>query len=133
MNLQEESRETVFTPFWPICMIAVSMAVFLSWQVISGARQYINLLRLADQQNALSGQAVQAESKLQAMMMDLLNLSKTDTDARTVVTKYGIKYNPAQQSSASPVETLLTPSKPISKKVTGAALNPPAKEPRAAE
>jgi len=94
MNPREENT-TLFTPFWPLCLMAVSLTAFLGWQVTTTARQYVALLRLADQQTVLAGQAAQAEGKLKAMMMDLLELSKTDADARAIVTKYGIKFNPA--------------------------------------
>lgn len=103
MNPREENT-TLFTPFWPMCMIALSMAIFLGWQVIGAGRQYISLLRLSDQQTVMSGQAAQAEAKLQAMMMDLLKLSKTDSDALVIINKYGIKYNPPPQSLGLPSE-----------------------------
>jgi len=104
MNTSEENTN-LFTPFWPLCLMAVSLAIFLGWQVTTAARQYIALLRLADQQTLLTGQAAEAESRLQAMMMDLLKVSKTDADARAIVNKYGIKFNPAQPS-ALPLEAI---------------------------
>jgi len=104
MNPREEST-TLFTPFWPLCLMAVSLATFLGWQVTISVQQYIGLVRLADQQTVLTQQAVQAESKLQAMMMDLLQLSKTDADARAIVGKYNIKFNPAAPA-ALPAEAV---------------------------
>ena len=90
-----EENTNLFTPFWPLCLMALSLACFMGWQVTAAARQYIGLVRLADQQTLQTGQAAQAESKLQAMMMDLLELAKTDADARAIVSKYGIKFNAA--------------------------------------
>lgn len=95
MNTCEENT-TRFTPFWPLCLMALSLVVFLGWQVTTAAQQYIGLVRLADQQTFQTGQAMQVEKKLQAMMMDLLDLSKTDAEARSIVAKYGIKFNPAK-------------------------------------
>lgn len=101
MNTREENTP-LSTPFWPLCIMALSLAVFMGWQVTTAAQQYFALLRLADQQTVMTGQAAQAESQLKALMMDLLQLSKTDADARAIVSKYGIKFNPAP--------SLVTPS-----------------------
>jgi len=102
MNTREENA-VVFTPFWPLCLLALSLAVFLGWQVMTAARQYIGLVRLSEQQIILAGQAVQAESKLQAVMIDLLDLAKDDADAREIVGKYGIKFNPAPTPPGMPL------------------------------
>ena len=110
MNQREENT-IHFTPFWPLFLMALSLAAFLGWQVLNAVRQYLDLVRLADQQTLLTGQAAQAETKLQAMMMDLLELSKTDAEAKTIVTKYNIKFNPAQQS-ALPLDAALPELKP---------------------
>lgn len=101
MNPREE-HTTLFTPFWPLCLLALSMAGFLGWQVTAAAQQHAALLRLADQQTVLSEQATQAAAKLQAMMMDLLELSQTDADAQAIVGKYNIKFNPAP-AAAPPI------------------------------
>jgi hypothetical protein len=113
MNPHEENT-ALFTPFWPLCLMAVSLAAFLGWQVMTAARQYIAALRLADQQTLLAGQAAQAESKLQAMMMDLLELAKTDADAQAIVGKYGIKFNPAPTPALPvlPLDKVLPQPKP---------------------
>lgn len=111
MNSPTESTNH-FTPFWPLGLLALSMVLFLGWQVATAAQQYTALLRLADQQNVLAGQATQAESNLKALMMDLLKLSKTDADARSIVSKYGIKFNPAPEA-VPPVETVPPALKPL--------------------
>ena len=94
--------------------MALSLALFLGWQVTAAARQYIASLQLADQQAVLVGQAAQAESKLQAMMMDLLELAKTDADAQAIVGKYGIKFNPAPASALPtlPLDAVLPQPRP---------------------
>lgn len=96
----------IFTPFLPLCLMALSLTLFLGWQVTVAVRQYITLLRLGDQQVALSEQAAQTEVKLQALIMDLLKLSKTDADAKTIVNKYGIKFNAPSQSGVPSVGLL---------------------------
>jgi len=121
MNQREETTGR-FTPFWPLCLMAASLAVFLGWQVFMAVRQYIALQRVADQQTLLTGQAAQAETKLQAMTMDLLELAKTDADAKAIVVKYKIKFNPAAPSTL-PIEAALPELRP--KKGAGAATKLP--------
>jgi hypothetical protein len=125
MNQHEEDTMH-FSPFWPLCLMALSLAIFLGWQVSNAVRQYLSLMRLGDQQTLLTGQAQQTETKLQAMMMDLLELSKTDAEARTIVNKYKIKFNP-YQSSVLPTEAVL-PDINL-KGGTGTAAKPPAEGP----
>jgi hypothetical protein len=92
MNKTESSTPT-FSPFWPLCLMAFSLVIILGWQLTIGVQQYIDALRMADQQAVVAKQAAQTESKLQAMMTDLLLLAKTDTEAQTIVAKYNVKMN----------------------------------------
>jgi hypothetical protein len=97
-----ESPTPTFSPFWPLCLMALSLVIILGWQLTIGVQQYIASLRMADQQAVIANQAVQTESKLQAMMTDLLLLAKTDTEAQTIVTKYRIKMNADKPETGVP-------------------------------
>jgi hypothetical protein len=110
MNQREENM-TLFTPFWPLFLMVVSLAVFLGWQVTLSVQQYIASLRMQDQQAALTEQAAQAETKLQTMMMDLLELAKNDPEARAIVGRYNIKFNPPAQSANLPLAAILPQAK----------------------
>lgn len=105
MKQQGQVNSDSLTLFWPFCLVALSLAVFLGWQVSLSVRQYIGLVRVAEQQELLEVQAVQAEAKFQSMVMDLMTLAKTDMDARKIVTKYGIQFNPPP-SPAQPAEAV---------------------------
>ena len=96
MNQREENT-TLFTPFWPLFMMAASLAVFLGWQVTVSVQQYIASLWMQDQQAALTVQAEQAETKLQ----------KSDPEARAIVGRYNIKFNPPAQSANLPLAAIL--------------------------
>ncbi len=99
------------TLFWPFCLVSLSLVVFLGWQVSLSVRQYIGSVRIAEQQDLLDAQAVQTEAKFQSMVMDLMALARTDPDARKIVDKYGIKYNPAP-SPAQPADEVAPKSEP---------------------
>jgi hypothetical protein len=105
MTTQEDATNS-FSPFWPTFLMAVSLTVFLGWQVVSGARQYINLLRLGDQQTLLASQAAQAETNLQSIMMDLIKLGKTEPAAQAVINRYQIKFN-APADATLPAEAVV--------------------------
>ena len=97
-----ESLTVTFSPFWPLCFMAFSLVTILGWQLTIGVQQYIDALRMADQQAVVAKQAVQTESKLQAMMTDLLLLAKTDAEAQTIVTKYRVKMNADKPETRAP-------------------------------
>jgi hypothetical protein len=73
--------------------MAFSLVIILGWQLTIGVQQYIDALRMGDQQALVAKQAAQTESKLQAMMTDLLLLSRTNDEAQKIVVKYNIKMN----------------------------------------
>jgi len=78
-------------------LIAVSLLIFLGWQVFASARQHLALVRMSEQQAVLVSQAAQTESRIQSMMTDLIRLSLSDAEAKAIVTKYRITYNPPRQ------------------------------------
>jgi len=100
MNAEDHNANR-YTPFWPLCLMALSLAIFLGWQLTAAVRQHSGLLRMQEQQTILAGQAAQAESKLQAMIVDLLTLAKTDADAKAIVLKYRINMNSPAQPALS--------------------------------
>lgn len=101
MNMPESPSNT-FSPFWPLCLMASSLVILLGWQLNVGVQQYIASQRMADQQATLAAQAAQTESKLQAMMSDLLLLAKTDAEAQSIITKYNIKLNADKPGTGAP-------------------------------
>ena len=103
MNPCEENK-TRFTFFWPLCLMAVSLAAFLAWQLKGAEQQCADLQQLVDQQAFLAVKSVQAERKFQGMLSDLLELAKSDPDARSLVEKYSIQFNPTSSSSSVVVQ-----------------------------
>ena len=108
---KSENVAPCFSSFLPLCLLALSLIIILGWQMSMGIQQYMATIRLADQQAVMANQASQTESKLQAMMTDLLQLSKTDPEAKAIVTKYRIKLN-SDKPAPVPVQTALPPEKP---------------------
>jgi hypothetical protein len=113
MNMSETSN-TTFSPFWPLCLMALSLVIILGWQLVAGIQQYRGSLQLVDQQAVLAKQAVQTESKLQSMMTDLLLLAKTDTQAQAIVAKYRITLNANKPDTTGPRSTTLPTGNAVS-------------------
>jgi hypothetical protein len=96
-----EPKES-FGSFLPICLLAVSLALLLSWDLYATVIQRSNGNRLLEQQALQLSQASQLEEKLKAMMSDLLVLALSDADAKAVVKKYKITSSaPVAPSTAA--------------------------------
>lgn len=94
------SAPGVFSAFLPLCLVSLSVAIFMGWQVSLGIEQRQELIRMGERQKSLASQAAQTESQLQALMMDLLRLAETDKDARAIISKYNIRFNPPADAAA---------------------------------
>ncbi|MDA0576793.1 MAG: hypothetical protein O3B24_01705 [Verrucomicrobia bacterium] len=116
-----------FSAFWPLCLLGASLFIFLGWQLTESIRQNQQLAIATKQQEALAGRAAQTESQLQSIMMDLLSLASTDDEAKAIVTKYGIRFNPpaaTEPTAAAPVAAP-SPEEPLSPSVEPTAVTPP--------
>ncbi|MEI6787910.1 MAG: hypothetical protein WCL49_05470 [bacterium] len=85
--------EKFFSAFLPVTLIALGSIMLLSWNLVIVISQHSNGLRISAQQDLQLEQAAQAEVKLKQMMTELVDLSKDDTDAATIVKRYGIVFN----------------------------------------
>ncbi len=99
MSDAPETITNQYTAFWPIFLLALSIGILITWQVLLAGQQHVSLQRAAEQQALATQQAAQAEGRLQAIMMDLVELSRGNSEALAIVKKYGIKINPPADSS----------------------------------
>jgi len=109
----------------PFMILALGVALFLyaqvsnigqnassmRWQAANLERQLAaladseqSLATLAEQRTALVQQSEQIQSRYSDLLADILELSKTDPDARAVAEKYGIqrRENPAEPTPNPP-------------------------------
>jgi hypothetical protein len=104
--MMNPTSEKTFSAFLPVTLIALGSIMLLFWNLVIVISQHSNGLRITAQQDIQLEQAAQAEIKLKQMMTELVSLSKDDTDAATIVKRYGIVFNnpgakPAAEKSAS--------------------------------
>ncbi len=87
MNPEIEVRHS---GFWPVSLVALSVLVFLVWQYsLTWQRQAI-LKNQRQERQRLVDQSKGAQTGLQQLATDLLELAQTDPEARALVEKYGI-------------------------------------------
>jgi hypothetical protein len=86
------------SPFWPILLLGVTLVAHFGWQVGLGVREYRAGLALADQQRLLDVQASEAEVKLQAMMIELLDLARVNSNAMSIARQFAIEYTPSVEA-----------------------------------
>lgn len=84
----------------PFALLSAAIAIIMVAQTANAYKAH-NALRdgkaqLADtyrNREALVKQSGEIQNKLQALILDLLLLAKTDDDAKAIVSKYGIQQN----------------------------------------
>ena len=81
------------TAFWPYVLVTVSLCAILTWQVTVATEVRDHVTQLRDQQVKLVDQSKRMQVGLQKFARDLIELSKTDADAKAIVDKYGISIN----------------------------------------
>jgi hypothetical protein len=75
--------------------------MILAWEIQVGVSARANAEQLRDQQLRVVDQAKKVQGELEKLVRGLVDLAKTDDDAKRIVTKFGIKVN----NPAVPTET----------------------------
>lgn len=102
--MNNKSPEITFSAFPAVMLIAASVAILLAWNLYQTSVARSNGIRVSAQQEIQLTQAVQTEEKLRLMMTDLVELAKSDADAKSIVTRYNITFNnPAPNQAPAPV------------------------------
>ena len=88
--------------FWPVLLIGLSLVLVLSWEIWIGAETRRSAQQLQEQQVKVVDQAKQVQLSLEKLVRGLVDLAKTDEDAKKLVTKFGIKLNNPTVPTATP-------------------------------
>lgn len=97
-----QQREERFHGFWPLLLMAISLLLVLSWEILVGIQTRETARQAQQQQLRLVDQAKQVQFGLEKLVRGLVDLSKTDDDAKRLVTKFGIKFNEAGAANPTP-------------------------------
>jgi hypothetical protein len=91
----------VFNGFWPVLLIGLSVLLIFSWEIRLNIWTRTSARDLQQQQLLPVEQAKKVQTDLEKLVRGLVELAKTDNEAKKIVTKFGIKINnPALPPSA---------------------------------
>ena len=97
------------TAFWPVMLVGLSLIAVLVWQLRAATQVKEHGAQMRDQQVKLVEQSRRIQVGLQKFARDLIEVAKTDDEAKAIVTKYGIAVTnsgaaaaPAPAPQASP-------------------------------
>jgi hypothetical protein len=97
--------------FWPLCLVALSLLVMLTTTLGGAVRDRNGINRAREQQQAQFVQASQTEAALRAVLADLLELAKQDSEADRIVKKYKIVFNgPVSPAASASISTPIAPA-----------------------
>jgi hypothetical protein len=96
------SRVPTYHGFWPLLLISVSLVLIFGWEVWVGILTRQSAQRLQEQQVRLVEQATQVQARLEKLVRALVELAKTDDEAKRLVAKFGIKINDPAASTTAP-------------------------------
>ena len=88
--------------FWPVLLIGLSFILVLSWEIRIGMATRRSAQQLQEQQVRLVDEAQRVQNGLEKLVRGLVDLSKTDDEAKKIVTKFGIKVNNPTVPTATP-------------------------------
>lgn len=86
--------------FWPVLLIGVSLLFILAWEIRVGVATRQTARQLQQEQVLKVDQAKEVQARLEKLVRGLVDLAKTDDEAKKLVTKFGIKIsNPTLPTS----------------------------------
>jgi cytoskeletal protein RodZ len=98
------------TAFWPFVLLALSLCAVLVWQLIVATQARQHGAQLRDQQVKLVEQSRRVQQGLQKFARDLVEVAKTDEEAKAIVTKAGISVTNQSGSPAAAAPVQPSPS-----------------------
>ena len=113
MNSETRPAPSYLIPF---ALLAISFAVVLIYQIVNVSKQHKAMQDTKDQfakaiqqREALVKQSGELQAKLQALTVDLLELSKKNEKAKAIVQKYNIQQAAPTAAPAPAAQPAPTP------------------------
>lgn len=100
--MSTENTKSGYSAFVPLLLVALSVLVFMGWNLSLATQQTQAGRRLSEQLDEQLTQSKQAEEKLRVMMTDLVALSGTNPRAMAIVKKFQISFTPAPAATPAP-------------------------------
>ncbi len=88
--------------FWPVLLIGLSILFIFAWEVRINMLTRESVQQLQQQQVTLVEQSSKVQAGLEKLVRGLVDLAKTDEEAKKLVTKFGIKLNNPSVPTSTP-------------------------------
>jgi heme exporter protein D len=85
-----------FSPFLPVTMGLVALLLLLVWQFLQVREQKASLAQVERSREATVRDAQSVQGELERLARGLVELAKTDPQAKALVQKYGISVDPTK-------------------------------------
>jgi hypothetical protein len=102
-SVREQAGDGILTgAFLPLLMLSLSLLILLISQLTTLSSQRASIQAVLQRQTDSVIQSRKVQDSLQKFAVDLIELGKTDKEARTIVDKYGIRQqNPGLPAAES--------------------------------
>ncbi len=77
--------------FWPVLLIGLSFLLVFAWEIRVGVATRQTARQLQQEQVLKADQAKEVQARLEKLVRSLVELSKTDEEAKRIVTQFGVK------------------------------------------
>ena len=91
-----------FHGFWPMLLIGLSLIIIFTWEIWVGVDTRETAGQLQEQQEKVAEQSKQIQANLEKLVRGLVELSKTDEEAKRLITKFQIKITNPTAPAATP-------------------------------
>lgn len=88
--------------FWPVLLIGLSILLIFTWEIRVNMAVRQTLQDSQEQQTRLVEQSKKVQAGLEKLVRGLVELAKTDEEAKKLVTKFGIKLNNPTLPTSTP-------------------------------
>ena len=88
--------------FWPVLLIGLSVLFIFAWEVRINMLTRESARQLQQQQVTLVEQSTKVQAGLEKLVRGLVELAQTDEEAKSLVTKFGIKLNNPSLPTSTP-------------------------------
>jgi len=92
-SLDAPDNEKKTTAFWPLLLLASSVAILMLMQLIYMENQRRTLLQTYQARATALSQTQVLQQRLNSIMQELIQLSASNEDAKAIVRKYNIRIN----------------------------------------
>ncbi len=89
--------------FWPVLLLGLSLLFILGWEIQINVYARQAAQQSLEQQARPVEQAEKVQSGLEKLVRGLVDLARTDDEAKKLVDKFGIKLNNPTVPTSTPV------------------------------